>query len=1431
MATSHPYQVRTFNEGIHAGSAPEIVGKSQDGKYVDACNLLISQSDGGGVALTLIKAENLVYGEVSTSGPSSYFCAVFTFVNNRLFELFVDRDELAPPIIRIDGVVHGESENIPASYLYPIQYSVEHSCSDGLVALSDYNTKPWIWDISDIIESYGTGKYFSEYNHEEHTVGLISPPLPPMFNGLTQATFGLEVGTYSYSFRYVNDSGDASSTSAWTPTIAVPLSYHPQSNPLYAELKIIGAAPTGEPTSVGVSLSMRVANLANYSFIEVIRNESNSNQGVGFTGDFKIVARLPINSGFVGAVDFVDGSDNNIESAPISLDELTQGQSSIRRAKAIRFFSKRLVLGNIEYDSREVSPVFIEENGAAGDFVVEKIGEDGYANPQNYAYKKSYQSGEQYKFGVVFFDSQGGETFVSPIDTMPPQAPYHRDPLSANSVSLSVNSADLAPNYERYDGTIGPVYANFSAGLPRPRTNFSFQNISIKGQKPTGGTVASIGFTPLHPTTPSSSNFSGHDKALVLSTYSSGVSGPSSYAPDVRNVNYWAKGGAIFGIDKSSIPDWVSGFSIVRSKRAGKVVAHGLAFYDLVEGDFGGYGGAVTSPYNLRASKDINAARILIPDLEDGFLGESVLNDILANPGNYRIKILAPYGYYSEPFSFNNRTLGADSAVDFLVNAWVFDSSQAGYNYAPTFSDKPTWGDWIGSTSASAIKSSPSSLFTPSSANLVFSEDGFSMLRFTFNSFFFGYPTIGIEPGSSHEPVYTVSIERASALTNIGSETEFTPTGATISMSSLVGLGTGRFQQIQLVGERILDCSPGKHRADRDTFDSYLYVKQNGQEEVWINVTYKDVASYNSIFSSIAAGTYVSNGNIISGAYTTSFDSIIFSALGAYPDSLFFPSPGAEIYVKYDSRQPIRFFGGDVYSSRFFSPYINRNLGPDAADGSNLDSCFQMGVGFPYYRYGMSFNYCQLKLAHTNAGVIMQQELKGKLDVIRQMLVGYISESRMPGALCHGPYYPRKNYVQRPHSFESGNIDKNFSSGEGNVNDNYDQVHPNEKFLWGYGGLKFERLSNYDYAQQHFKKFYTRPIDGTDDKSLFCTRVLWSLPMQENGSFLPSYKTFPALNAFDFEADNGNLNYIWAAFDSKGQNMYLFFDKGIASVLSGKAVLRELTGEAIGLSGSDAFVGEHQWMTSETGMPDLWWRSCADYENVLFFANRNGLYIFDGTKASSLTDAEYQPRYRPTSRRHNSVYSQAMASYFDRRSMSYHVHFDLYDECDGMTRANHIYSMLAQKFSSSSSDYNYDGYAVNLMSDKLLYGSRSGKAYRMDGDLQISGQRPTASVTFVCAPVFPMKKEFMYIKVNSSKMPHEVRFFDENRDLFSVSNEDTFGPKWLRLRDGWEMFIPRSLDGNKRLQEKFIYCQILFKFEKHEELRVTSAAIQYKKID
>jgi len=677
-----PWVQKSFEKGANTDVEPDLSGNIQ-GVYYDASNMRPTSVSGGAGSIEKVGGEKIQW---STGPPgSTYVCVGAVVVGGHVMEFWASNaDPPLSPLIRVDGEVMAQSPLLPYTHDHPLQFATADDCKGGLVMPVDDNSIPLLLSVDDIIEQFSLGAltYFSLFSPGAYQINAPAPCHRPRFYGLATVGGGggLKPGQYAWSLRYVNHAGDRTNIGQESPLMAVPIYRGPfgagTTTPVNDATGFPGASLTGAAlvnmglnTQYGARIKFRIDNRNNYERIEVIRTEYNL--GAGLTGlpVRKVSLQLAVLPGQLGWHEFVDTGEE-IELIPT--DEEDTQRLFILKAKGVRYIEGRMVLGNVGVAPKDIDLTFKDDGSGNRVFPITKnLGTFGHADPVQHAYYKNYLHGEKYSFGVVTFDGASGNGFVVPlVDNH--QMPARRDPKGGDSLPYSdapIYAADV-------NDFVGPTFENFDHDDAIAKSNADpFVNIAVNAARPTiwmnvvpgvtpippnplgiyqsgPNTVTSHCF-PLHPTRYDDAIKDGHNYIVNPWVRDDPANGATSltYRPRVFEPNYHSLGLGMYGVDKTSIPDGISGFSVVRRKPAGRVVCQGLATYDL---------GGATSTQPI--SKGQFTCVVYFPDMESGLVNLSVIEEFKTTPTAFRLEFQSPLGFCSELYGSANSLTTAGGA-------------------------------------------------------------------------------------------------------------------------------------------------------------------------------------------------------------------------------------------------------------------------------------------------------------------------------------------------------------------------------------------------------------------------------------------------------------------------------------------------------------------------------------------------------------------------------------------------------------------------------------------------------------------------------------------------------------------------------------------------------------------------------------------------
>jgi len=1465
----HQKDVRTNSKGAIYDVDRELSGAENKGTYFDSENGRISSDRGNEGSWEKIRGEESQYEQPYTG---DWFCMCSISVNEDVFEVWVEENNADSPYIVINNQVMGKSPDMPWLFENRIQFDKNENCIGGEVFLTDFNVAPMTFSVKDIKDAFTNGDltYFDDFNPDLYFINLTSPLDILVFLGLENVGGGggLPVGEYQYSLRYVNDEGDFTNWSPLTPGIPVLQSNSPSSTQ-YPYIKSFASnSDLANPTSFGVRLRYRVTNPNNYDFIEIRRIPYNTSAGIDVVPQGEIVARIDISDGEVSVREFLDPQDSNIEGEVLADNEEAGQLGVIEKAKAIRYYDKRLVLMNYETPERTAELNFLEYNGNKILPVSEDLGKSGFNDPVNHAYKKNYPSNEKFSFGINLFDGQGGSGFVVEDDDLKNvQAPSRRDPMSADSVDLSTGEVTAAS----VDSAVESTFEVFDHESAVSKTDkCTFKNIMNTGGKASfnvnefcadaglGLNVQSeeIGYQPYRPTN-SNDTVAGHNY-LVNPQVNPG-SFDINYNPVGFGCNYYSRGFAIGGVD--GFPSWAKSFSVVRSDRAGRVVCQGIGMYSLIKGDFGSFGNSAA------ATKEGNKLWFTSPDIASGLVNQSTLSDMEQNPQNYAVQFSSPLGFFSEVYNFedNLETANRDRLIDMAVYARVLrDNGQINP------SEDPAMGinGYVAYNRYRNTSNNPGQGFfnVPEGGNRIIDLQGFDFVADGRSSFFelelpeniYNSQNSGGTGDNDFEdqgmkdftePFYIVNIIRTGAEVPDLNIDGYYSTGHYQKLESLIGIGSGEANQSYiLVDERWEDAIPALNVGDfNSSGESFIYlVSEQEIERTLFNVTFLTPAQVLVIMTDITNnGFYLTPGGVqVQGVYSHSID-INGDIFINFDNAISYPQAGEKIIIRYDSSRPIKFFGGDTtVGEHTFCPLDKESDGSQ----SSADEQFDFNIGFPFRRWKLNPRHYVARNSGTTVNTIQNQD-DLRLGYIRQMILMYACESRISTSFSFNSdfpleYFPMTHYIMRPNRFN----DSSFESGvvedivdDNNLQPDYFEDYPEEYTLWKYGGFRFDQQYNIDFSVKGPLLYFSAPDVGFEEENVFCTGVAWSLPRAVNQQNSPGLKNFPAANRFIVDDDNGEIK---RAFDSrtggKGDNLYAINNSGVCLLLTKKAILSNLDSNDLTTTSVDTFIGGQYWLSREIGCEGEVWRGSAEgsveyrsdsgtvERETLFFSSRESVYrLVENTITDIAKGSDYHYRIEPSLQNVTNDYLKKMSGHYDKAHNEYWLQIpdvNLFPQ-----RANRCFvydnneNAWVGRF-----HYDFDSY---LFHDGRSYGFKDGEKFLLDTGFLINGLPIESFLLQFTSVNIIEEKEFISIEINTGPRgemkPDEVIFFDEDFNELSRVNEALFGPSYLRQYSGWFNQIPRKTSGDR---DRIQYRLILFRINhsQEEDFKVVSSVIQYK---
>jgi hypothetical protein len=1503
----HPKDRKSYHRGAKPDLDPRTLGdvENTNGNYYDAVNMRQSSGDDGAYSsLVPVRSwENIDDGR-PFSVDREYRCIGAFSVNDHLVEFWVHVTDVSlntlsnssqkPPIIIVDGTLVAKSYELGFKADKPLQGDVNESCVGGEVYVTDDNTEPKIFNVKDLLDSVGTEKYFSAYEPGLNSINLRRPADIPVFVELVNAGGGggLPVGSYRYSIRYVDDAGNRTNWSPFTPLIEVPRRQGNNSS-IFPATTTYGDDPDPtSSTSFAPKIRFRVTNLFDYDSIEIKREAWNAGAGIYFKPQGEIIYRSEVSEQEISVRTFVDPEDGNMNE-PVSGDD-TETTRFVRRAKAIRYFNRRLHLANIVTQEKSASSDVGFEGFASGAEVIpkmEKLGVRGYNDPWTRAYRSRFMSGEKYSFAITLYDSVGGKSFANEFVSNY-QMPNRRDRVSSEGQLYSYNTDGV--DAVATDRGIGNTFEIFDMEDSVAKTDLcSFKNVfdpdsgtlNATGRKSESEVnkycsqdypdswknLAGVGppYKPFYPNTTQNDDVSGLNYIVNTKVYDG--SQEIEYRPEGFGPNYYSQGLALKGVN--NLPSWAQAFSIDRSEPAGRVVAQGFGVY--------------RAKRDERTSKFLDALHVSLPDIEGGYVDSDLLVEMKNNPKDFSIQFVSPLGFFSEVYNF-------DKVSDPFINDAQFDV----ISYPHIIKDRvgiqkfnPV--DNIGVKSGSEMYVDFGQ-WRNNSRNPLFDTADKGNLSLTINSVdddastphFVIYLNSDIYMRSSgsegddfnttsnrefHEPWYGVNIIREGAQVEDRQVDKFKPTGTYQKIESIIGESNGSpDQSFRLVDERWEDCIPALDPSHPLASENrYVYVEDvSGVKKAWVCVSFKNSSEKNTIQSDISNnGYWVSpDGTKVYGMYEHSNTDDRFFTIDFVHEV---PSETARIYVRYDDRVPISVYGGRVVTSYHTMGVLDTEVtGDDLGSTSSSESGF-LGVvwtGVPFSEFELNPRYYQIK-RDSGVGNFIQDASWGKIGYIRQWVVPFLCESYAPQHLrwddepaysTRGGTFPLTNYVIRPHR---------ASDPLKNLYGQYDTDYPNEKRFIYYGGFRYGRYAstNPDYAVKPYYQLFSKPDEGFEQENDFCTAIVWSLPRPINVQDSPGLKTFLATNIFYLSDDQGEIKFLYDTMTEKGRNLFAVTERGVCMLLVNKSVLSDINSDELAYIRNDNYMSDEYWLTKNIGCRGQFWQGRAEgriripqegsnkHTEVLMWPDVNGVYQMVGTSIQEVTRGKYSSKILPELE--NAFYDEGfintpLEAVIDESNNEYWLHIireagygpfvELDEELSegpilsgvlqayGGTDGLHVFNMDTNEWTGRFM-YSFDEYVYH---NNSVVGLRETTAYWLDrGDVM------ACHVEQISSGKTDTEHEFVRLQVNTDHLhgsddgkPSRILFIDEGGNVMCEVSQVEQGQYYVKRYDGWEAFIPRVSGQYSTRRERIQgdYTRYRIEWDEPIDLVLRSTNVQFK---
>lgn len=1447
-----PWFRRLFTKGANTDVRGEL---QQNVSYYDALNMRGNSIDGN------VGGMESVGGEEVRSRPSfdeqliadSYTCIGACNVTGAEVSFWASINGLTDPdtfpvIIKINGVSMVVSGQIPYRYDRPLQFGDVSKCLNGMIFPTDGNSDPLLWDIPAIISAYeqGLNTYTTGLDLDSVTVGLAVPLEWPEHVGNPNVGLGLPIGQYQYKLRYVTPNGDRSNFGPVTPLISIPRTQAPIytfSGQYPGGQTQGGPADTLVTSPYGIALRFQVDNYMDYASIEVVRTRFNDAQGLNGPGITEVIATIALQPGQFGLLDFVDPVDANLTEV-IPVDEAEQEQVNITAPKTVEYTDNRVVYGNFKLKDRIAQLIFRMVDGVSVVPITNRVFtwyeggnlayNDGYSDPVNNTYMKGAQHNERYSLGIQLWDNTSTRSPVVPVqDNF--QFPSKRTRKTGQSLGLSYNQND------QYGAPPDPIYAVDENAIQPPSSgpydpvsptfDCIVQGNTKKQNSEFTNVINGPNYNPFRPVSPTDPNFVRYKQKPITEREVSEI----AIYPDSGAIfapQYHALGCAIYGpTNLNTEAPWWKMMEVVVTPPAGRVIAEGIGAYVLNENAGAG---------SLDRGKSLNSLNCFFPDVYTGVVSQSVIDDIGANPSNYRLK-LTPYGFYSETYAYRGVISPLPSTPTFTTYGQDI-ISYATMQFEPgtgnvdcvNIGDGPSSQGYQPGVSAPAFPTNyvgPDTWrWTPGPQVTDPTIPGYSVFQDPWNPAQGGYEftisgvnpvndgrgnylriltdeniyTLGFQNASRyfgdevtrafHQPMYAVQLIRSDAVVPEQNIQQYRSTGTRILRERTIALGqaSGIVYDVDLFHARVEDCVPAIGSGQL----RYVFVRSaDGSEKPFICFTNAvlDFAAAQAAFST--DGFWVDpNGVTVYGAYSyqgvNSESTHIKHRLtfGNYGTS---PAQGDRIVVKYfgdGTDSPIQTFGFDCTTSpAVFAPYdrtFNAGNGVDNSGGNN-----QVFNGAPLpYNGGIRASQYVLPRDGSPGGASIEPSAYINAVSLRQWVVWAELVTRFPSRLNVSVGQPEQYAFPHTHYIIRPSLWVTPYTGVGNgLDPQYDADYPLElEQNYGYGGFHFAYDANLDYAKKPLITGLGVPRNGQYQRTDYCTGFAASLRSDPQQIDSPGLRTFTWDNIFVASDENGELKMMHIL----NTNLFGVFEKGCAYIPYNKNQLTDADGNLVATQSIATFwtrPGGEQWVTrGNRGCPDQLWRFAVKAHDIsgaetLWWADRVGVYQSNGRGIEDISRNRRLKKLYPLLQAVPIDYSGSYSGGYNYRNGE--AWMRLGDTVEVFNAVNKEWT--------GSFGYLYDAYQSI---DGQMIGYKELTSYDLDkGGVLIT---PTGDAPVDCyatthffepAGLF---KEAMQFRVVGTK-PDYIEVYDENMVFLCRMDEATNGPLWTKNYDGWEGWISR----------------------------------------
>jgi len=303
--------------------------------------------------------------------------------------------------------------------------------------------------------------------------------------------------------------------------------------------------------------------------------------------------------------------------------------------------------------------------------------------------------------------------------------------------------------------------------------------------------------------------------------------------------------------------------------------------------------------------------------------------------------------------------------------------------------------------------------------------------------------------------------------------------------------------------------------------------------------------------------------------------------------------------------------------------------------------------------------------------------------------------------------FPSIHYVQRPQVWDTDYKENFTHGGTDRIDPQYVIDFPSECTLWELGGFKFLPQTNIDFYKSPIDQLNTsKPQVGFTEVREFGTRIIWTEVRNINQQDSPQLKTIYANNKYDLADAYGCIKYLYSNNSSKGDNLIALTERGVCLVITNKRIISDYNVDQLGLADIEEFIQGQYWLSRIYGVNDEMWRSCAEFDNILFFTNNESVFKLDGVSISDIG--------RKNSGNYYNKYGENNGGYY---SKLYPTLKNI--ELGYLTRVSAVYNRLENEYWLSIDNVfaNVISYTINMFLSKFPDGSTpSGTLYEIKPD-------------------------------------------------------------------------------------------------------------------